>query len=144
MADYFDSSVLIGVIFGDCPEHEICAKVWNISDHRAVYSHGLLETFCQLTGGRLGTPVLPDDAAESIALTVEQGQVSVIGFDLSELLKYMRESRKLGVRGGAVYDYMHLCAARKAGADRIFTLNKRHFMAIAPDLAPKIFHPADR
>ena len=143
MADYFDSSVLIGLLYGDGPEHAMCAQVWEVSDKRVIYNHGLLETFSQLTGGRLGEPIFADDAAQSIALTLEQGQVQVVGFDSPELLSHLAKARRFGIRGGAVYDYMHLCAARKAGADRIFTLNKRHFLAIAPDLAGKIFHPAE-
>ncbi|NJK92622.1 MAG: hypothetical protein HC904_12820 [Blastochloris sp.] len=31
----------------------------------------------------------------------------------------------------------------KAGAERFFTLNKRHVTAIAPDLAGSIYHPVE-
>lgn len=144
MSDFFDSSILIGVIFADCPEHDDCVNVWTRSEEKIVYSHGLLETFCQLTGGRLAEPVPADVATESIVRNVQQKSVRVVSFEPAELWEHLGATRRVGVRGGAVYDYMHLCAARKAGAERIFTLNKRHFAAIAPDLAPKILHPSDR
>lgn len=143
MGDFFDSSVIIGVILADCPEHTDCAKAWAAATDKVIYSHGLLETFCQLTGGRLGEPVPPDAAAESIARNIERNQIRVITFETAEMLEHLAKARRHGVRGGAVYDYMHLCVARKAGVERIFTLNKRHFIAITPDLAPKILHPAE-
>lgn len=37
--------------------------------------------------------------------------------------------------GGMLYDALLLECARKAGADRIYTFNTRHFQALAPDLA---------
>ncbi|MGC1480747.1 MAG: PIN domain-containing protein [Chthoniobacterales bacterium] len=143
MSNFFDSSVVIGLIFADCAEHADCLKAWNGCSDRVVYSHALLETFCQLTGGRLGEPVPPDVATESIALNLERTGVRVLPLETEELLEHLGYARRHGVRGGAVYDYMHLCVARKAGADRIFTLNKRHFTAIAPDLARKILHPQE-
>jgi len=143
MSDFFDSSVLVGVIFADCPEHADCFHAWKNSAERFVYSHGLLETFSQLTGGRLGTPIAPDVAAQLISRNVKQSRVHVVSLDPDELLENLEKTRHVGVRGGAIYDHMHLCAARKVEADRIFTLNKRHFMAIAPTLSLKILHPAE-
>jgi hypothetical protein len=42
--------------------------------------------------------------------------VELIQFSGREILTLMENARRRGVRGGAVYDYMHVCAARKAGA----------------------------
>ena len=39
------------------------------------------------------------------------------------------ESR--GVLGGAIYDWLHLPAARKAGAEVFFTLDLRDFQSLA-------------
>jgi hypothetical protein len=46
-----------------------------------------------------------------------------------------------GAAGGGVYDFIHGMAARQAGVDRIYTLNRRHFVALAPDLAEIIVEP---
>ncbi|MDZ4789206.1 MAG: hypothetical protein SH807_09725 [Blastochloris sp.] len=75
--------------------------------------------------------------------TVREYHVELIPFSPEKIVDFIKQSSKCNVRGGAICDYMHLCAARHVGVDRIFTLNKRHFLAIAPDLAPKIFHPSD-
>jgi hypothetical protein len=40
-----------------------------------------------------------------------------------------------------VYDFLHIAAARRAGAEVLFTLNARHFAAFAPDLAAVIREP---
>ena len=44
---------------------------------------------------------------------------------------YSDEAHHRGVRGGANYDWLHLAAARKAGAEVFFTLNLRDFQALA-------------
>jgi hypothetical protein len=40
------------------------------------------------------------------------------------------EARKYGVRGGAIYDYMHLVSARKVCAEVVYTLNFNDFQNI--------------
>ena len=57
------------------------------------------------------------------------------------LLEAMDEAEDRGVRGGAIHDFLHLVATRRARADRIYTLNLSHFLAFhrPGDLA--IVHP---
>jgi predicted thioesterase len=45
------------------------------------------------------------------------------------------------VRGGAVYDYLHLLAAGKASASVLYTLNVRHFAPLASGNHLKIESP---
>jgi predicted nucleic acid-binding protein len=143
--DYFDSSVLVAAIAKEEPNHRSCTDAWQGSDYRIFLLHGVLESFASLTGGKKPHLRLTGKSATTVLSgNLEDFQVEMVAFDVHETMALLADAQASGVRGGAVYDYLHLCAARKAGADRIFTLNKRHFMAIAPDLAPKIFHPADR
>jgi len=67
----------------------------------------------------------------------------VVGIFLSEteLLDAYAESESRGVRGGAIYDFLHLVAARKAGADRMETLNTTDFQAFWRPGDPSIAHP---
>lgn len=141
MADFFDSSVLVAAISEDDPEHESAGVAWDNAAGRVLYAHGISETYATLTGKRHPACLTPDDAIAAISEYAES--VEIVQFSPLELLALLKETRRLGIRGGAVYDYLHICAARKAGASRIFTLNKRHFTAIAPELAPRIFHPGD-
>ena len=143
MEDFFDSSVFVAAVSEDDIEHKSAIRVWSGSSRRVMYAHGLLECFSILTGGRHPASLPPAEAATLISENMKAGDVAMIQFSGEETLELMRNAHQRGVRGGAVYDFMHICAARKAGASRIFTLNKRHFTAIAPELAPQIFHPLD-
>ncbi len=143
MADYFDSSVFVAAVSEDDPDHESSGRAWDSAIDPVFYARGLLESFATLTGKRHPTCLAPDEAAAVISGTLENTAVEIIQFTPLEIITLLQKARRHGVRGGAIYDHLHLCAARKAGVDRIFTLNKRHFTAIAPDLAPRIFHPEE-
>ncbi len=67
--------------------------------------------------------------------------VEVVSITAVETMKALRECESRGIRGGAIYDYLHLVAARKARATRLFTLNIRHFQAFHRSGDPEIVHP---
>lgn len=56
-----------------------------------------------------------------------------------EMLAAMRDSQARGVRGGAIYDYLHLVAARESRAPVLYTLNTSDFRSFHrlgdPDIA---------
>jgi len=54
---------------------------------------------------------------------------------------YEWHAQNRGVRGGGIYDYLHLAAARKAKAGRIYTLNLSNFRALYRPGDPEIAHP---
>lgn len=58
-----------------------------------------------------------------------------------EYLAEIRRAASSRTPGGQFYDALLLACARKANADRIVTWNTRHFSALAPDLAGRIFSP---
>ncbi len=105
----------------------------------------MLESFASLTGGEKPHLRLPGKTAAAVLRgNIEEFQAQVVSFDAGEIFELLARAQDAGARGGAVYDYIHVGAARKAGAERIFTLNKRHFTAIAPDLSAIIFHPSEQ
>ena len=53
----------------------------------------------------------------------------------------LAECEPRGVRGGAVYDLLHLAAARKAKAEVFVTLDARNFQALARPGDPRIESP---
>ena len=53
------------------------------------------------------------------------------------------DSQARGVRGGAVYDYLHLVAAKKAGVDKVLTLDRRNFEALTRTGDPRIEAPGE-
>jgi len=54
------------------------------------------------------------------------------------MLAALAECESRGVRGGAIYDWLHLAAARKEGAEVFFTLDLRDFQSLAQPGDPRI------
>jgi hypothetical protein len=73
---------------------------------------------------------------ESILPCVRFVEVSV-----EDVIAAQLNARELGVRGGAIYDYMHLVAARKAGVKCLNTLNVKDFRILRRDDDPLIERP---
>lgn len=105
-----------------------------------VHYHAFLETFSTLTGGRLGLRVDADLVARMLTETVLR-RVDVVRLESEELMEAIRDARQHGVRGGAVYDYMHLVAARKANADTLYTINLVDFLHLRREGDPEIRQP---
>ena len=139
MSRFLDTSVLVASLDADEPNHLACHRVVAAGGHKG-YVHALAETFSVLTGGRSGRRV----GAAMAARLIEQSilpfvQVQTLsGKDVMAALAIC-ESR--GVRGAAVYDWLHLVAARKAGADTLVTLDGRDFQALSRPGDPRIETP---
>jgi len=96
-------------------------------------THAIAETFATLTSGRLEVQLTPAEAAQVIDANIIQ-RLQVVELGLSDYQQAMRHSQTVGARGGAIFDMLHLQAARRGAAKRIFTINVRHFQIFAPDL----------
>jgi predicted nucleic acid-binding protein len=134
-----DTSVIIAALDGDDPDHTICRQLF-LSTKFSLYAHALSETFATLTGGRLAFRLAAAEAASILRHHV----VPRIGITLlaeTDLLKAYEEATDRGIRGGAIYDYLHLAAARKAGASRIYTLNTVDFLAFQRAGDPAVLRP---
>ncbi|MDB4796642.1 hypothetical protein OAG77_00430 [bacterium] len=82
----------------------------------------------------------PNQVHEMIQCTViKKFQIIPIG------AKEYEEALNLVVLGnhssGAIYDALHIVGARSTGCDKLYTLNLRHFQALAPG-DPLIASPA--
>jgi predicted nucleic acid-binding protein len=134
-----DSSVIVSALCAGDPDHDACRKV--LLAHRpTVLAHAFAETFSTLTGGRLGFRVPASDAAKLLRQRIAP-KLSNIPLDESDLLTAFEEAELRGVRGGAIYDYLHLVAARKAGAKRFYTLNLSDFLSFHRPGDPEILLP---
>ena len=139
MIDFVDTSVLVAAIISGEEHHDACDSLMNRRD-LGIYAHGLAETFSTLTGGRRSIQMSAALAAQIIEEDYVP-QLSVTTLTPSEMLRAMREAQARGVRGGGVFDYLHLVAARKAKARRIHTLNVSNFRAFHRAGDPDIVHP---
>ena len=80
---------------------------------------------------------------EEALLSIEQiaGKLEVITLSAEEYLDQIRKQAAKGIPGGQIYNTLLLACARKAKADRILTLNLKHFRSLAPGLADRIATP---
>lgn len=139
MRALLDSSTLIAALDASEAHHRACDELLATGGH-FIYQHALAEVFSILTGGRLGRRI----GAATVAKLLEQSiipLVEVVTLTARETLAALKAAEARGARGGAVYDLLHLTAARKANADAVVTLNLRDFQALAMQGDPHIQPP---
>lgn len=135
-----DSSVLVAALRETEAHHEHCAPLL-LRRGLSVWVHALSETFSTLSGTPGKERLSAKIATRSIELSVLP-RVQRVALDDEEYLDVLRTAESVGVRGGAIYDFLHLRAARKARADVFYTLNIGDFRALARPGDPHILHPA--
>lgn len=137
--DFIDTSVLVAAVVASEPHHAVCGRLLDVGDV-GFYIHGLAEFFSTLTGGRKAFRLSPQQAVELLeADYVPLLQITTL--TAAETLRGMRECHSRGVQGGAIFDYLHLVAARKGKAERLYTLNVSNFRAFHRDGDPEIRSP---
>lgn len=105
-----------------------------------VFVHALAETFSILTGGRHGRRL----RASAVARLFERSVlpfVEVRTLTGGETMTALAECESRGIRGGAVYDWLHLATARNSGAEAFVTLDLRDFRALTRPGDPRIEPP---
>jgi len=137
---FLDTSVLLASLDADESQHAACDRLVAAGGH-GVYAHALAETFSILTGGRQGRRLKPGLAARLIEKSVLPF-VQLRTLSGPDLMAALHECEARGVRGGAVYDWLHLAAARKAGAEVLYTLDTRDFQALVQPGDPVIAAPS--
>ena len=139
MNSFLDTSVVVASLDPDDPQHAACDRLMAAGSH-SLYVHALAETFSILTGGRLGRRVNAAAATRLLDQSVLP-YVSVQSLTGKDVMATLTECEVRGVRGGAVYDLLHLAAARKAKAAVLLTLDARSFQALARPGDPRIENP---
>lgn len=84
--------------------------------------------------------ISPDTASKIIETNIVNC-MDVIALTTEETFETIKNAQANGVRGGGIYDALHLAAARKVDAGEIYTLNLRHFQSFAPDLVDRVREP---
>lgn len=139
MIAFIDSSVLIAAMVATEAYHEPC-RAMVVAGGFGMYGHGITESFSTLTGGKHSFR-LPPNLASSMLQDHFIPRLIITSLTPNEMLTAMRDAETRGVRGGAIFDYLHLMAARKAKATRFYTLNYSHFRAFHRAGDPEIVHP---
>jgi len=139
MKSAIDSSVIISALCAGDPDHAACRKAL-LANRPSVFDHAYSETFSTLTGGRLGFR-LPASVAATLLRQQVTAKLISVALETKDLLSAFEEAEARGVRGGAIHDYLHLYAARKAGAKLLYTLNLNDFLAFHRHGDPEIVSP---
>jgi predicted nucleic acid-binding protein len=144
MKVFLDTNVLLAGSLGEHSQHALAQPVMESiqtgKTNGYTSGHAILETYSILT--RMPTlPRIP--AAQSLALVQENilKHFTVIALTASEYSSLVTRLGREVIGGGQVYDALHLECARKAGVDKIYTFDVRHFQALAPDLGGRIVAP---
>ena len=137
---FLDSSILVAALVEDEDAHESCLRLL-ARRGPAIWSHALAEVYSTLTGGRLGFRIAPGLAAELIETSLRP-RLQLFDLPTDSLLAALQQAEPAGARGGALYDFLHLFVARESGARQFYTLNERHFTALARPGDPRIEMPA--
>jgi predicted nucleic acid-binding protein len=136
---FLDTSVNSASPDPDETHHAVCDRIVSAGGNKA-YVHALAETFSILTGGRHGRRL----SASTAARLVEQSILPYVQMQTltgKDMMAALAQCESRGVRGGAIYDWLHLAAARKAGAEVLLTLDLRDLRSLARPGDPRIEMP---
>lgn len=135
MKVFLDTSVLVAAIVEQHGDHSrsfaLLERVQNGKDDGVISAHSLAETYAILT--KLPAPFR--HSPEQALLSIEENILK--HFKISSLASgdyaaLIREAAAAGIQGGTIYDAVLMKSAGKADVGRIFTLNLKHFQAVAP------------
>jgi len=97
-----------------------------------VATHSLAETYAVLTRLPGEIPIAPSVAWQLITENILKS-FTLIVLTSQEYADTLEKAAADGVEGGRTYDALLLAAAAKSEADRIYTLNVRHFQSLAAE-----------
>ena len=145
MKVFLDTSVLIAAVIKQHIAHErafrVLERIHDKKDEGIISVHSLAESYAVLT--KLPPPYR--HAPEQALLSIEENVVKhfkTVGLTGSGYATVLREAATARICGGTIYDAGLLATAANTGAEIIYTLNLKHFRAIAPpDLAAKLSAP---
>ena len=145
MKVYVDTNVLVaGSVEGHAhhfPAFELMHAIQRKTLRGCISTHGLAEFYSVITRTPF-SPRIPPLEAQRILDENIYPCFEIVALSESDYRTVLRNCANAGNTSGMIYDALHLCAARKAECDRIYTFNVRHFRALASeDLAGKITAP---
>lgn len=109
--------------------HFLAVREGGLQGH--LTTHGLAELFATLTTLPLKPRIAPSDARRLIEKSVLP-YFQLIPLGPAEYREALSVTTSQNLASGAIYDALHLVGARVADCQALFTLNLRHFRALAP------------
>ncbi len=133
-----DSSVIVAALL-PWHEHHAAARAAIASllaaadgeDAWILPTPALVESYSVMTRLPGSRRLSPSDAHELLYRAFHERGV-LVNLEPAEIWQFLTEQRDGAVHGGSVYDAVILACARRGGARRVLTLNRRHFERLAP------------
>jgi predicted nucleic acid-binding protein len=144
MRTFFDTSVLVTALIRYNNKHAATQQWLNraLSGEFpwAVSQHTLAELYATLTVLPISPRISPAVARQMIRDSVEKS-ATVVSLSAEEYSQTLTEMADRGLPGVIIYDALLTKAARKVRAQRVLTLNGRHFARVWPEGASLIVSP---
>lgn len=138
---FYDTSVLVAAALKSHPRHvpcfELAARMTPATTR--VGAHSLAEMYVTLSS--LPKPHRIDPVTTMSLVEDARAAAKIVSLNTEEYLEVLRGLAPRGLSGAIAYDALLMACARKSGAKSIYTLNARHFVLVAPDLASRIIEP---
>ncbi len=135
MTAVLDTSVLVPALVDQLPNHEQCfsllASLLEDGNTAACSTHAVAELFAVLTALPVPLRISPAEAELLVTVSVV-GRCQLVPLGVEDYVWALRQTAAAGLASGALYDALHIAAARCIGATRLYTYNLRHFRALSP------------
>ena len=140
----FDTSVIVAGTLESHP-HLVPARRWlgaatGKKIEAFVSVHSLAELYSNLSVPHQDSISSPKIAREMIDEWISS-VFNVIEFKLSDYQKAIERVSRRSLRGGIIYDSLHVQAALKRKVNALVTLNSKHFDQLVKEGELQIFNP---
>jgi predicted nucleic acid-binding protein len=134
MKAFLDTSVLVPVFYGDHVHHAPSLDVFTRfgKKNASCAAHSLIEVYSTLTRMPGKYRISSDQGMLFIGCIRER--LSIVGLVAEEYPEMLQKYADLGVVGGTIYDALLASCALKAGAEKLFTWNLRHYGQFGPEV----------
>ncbi len=138
---FFDTTVLVAALLPGHPHHARSFPLFASATRKqaACAAHSLAEAYSTFTRYP-GKERMSAEAASLVVQGVEH-RFSLVWLDGDEYSAAIRRMGQRGIMGGAVYDGLVAACALKAGADRLYTWNVRHFDLLGAEIQKLVTMP---
>ena len=131
----FDTSVLVPALITVLPQHAKAASLLREA-HQGdfaihISTHTLAELYATLTTLPLSPRLSPGQVQELIRRNVLD-KAHVVPLEAGDYEAVIDRMIRLGLSGGAIYDALHVQAAEKVEAQKLYTFNGRDFRRMPP------------
>ena len=139
----FDTSVIIAASLPQHPNHAPCfidlqaTKAVDIQGY--LSTHSLAELYSVLTRMPSQPRMSPQDAKRLIDRHLEH--LETVTLERADYQAAIAQMTELKLPGGGIFDALIAQAALKSSAERLLTLNPKHFTRLSPEIDRLVYVP---